>query len=63
VPGDDNRGIGTFARASCSPPDRNLIDYYADAGLEFIGLNDPRPKTSLALPPPMRMFFAVGARA
>jgi hypothetical protein len=41
---DDDRGIGVFARASYSPPDRNLIDFYADAGLEFIGLSERRPK-------------------
>ncbi|MBR0776584.1 carbohydrate porin [Bradyrhizobium diazoefficiens] len=40
---DDDRGIGVFARASYSPPDRNLIDIYADGGLEFIGLSDARP--------------------
>ena len=33
-----------FARASYSPPDRNLIDLYADAGVEFIGLRDSRPQ-------------------
>ena len=43
VHGDDDRGIGVFARASYSPRDRNLIDLYADAGLEFIGLSDARP--------------------
>jgi porin len=43
VKGDDDRGIGVFARASYSPPDRNLIDAYADGGLEFIGLMDARP--------------------
>lgn len=43
--GDDtDRGIGIFARASYSPPDRNLIDFYADAGVEFVGLSDRRPK-------------------
>ena len=41
---DDDRGIGVFARASYAPPDRNIIDVYADAGLEFIGLSDVRPK-------------------
>ena len=41
---DDDRGIGVFARASYSPPDRNLINYYADTGIEFIGLTDGRPK-------------------
>jgi len=40
---DDDRGIGVFGRASYSPPDRNLIDIYADGGLEFIGLSDARP--------------------
>ncbi|WP_426527916.1 carbohydrate porin [Bradyrhizobium sp. McL0615] len=44
VGGDDDRGIGVFARASYSPPDRNLINYYADTGIEFIGLTDGRPK-------------------
>lgn len=43
VHGDDERGIGVFVRASYSPPDRNLIDRYADGGLEFIGLSDARP--------------------
>src|SRR3954464_4887094 len=41
---DDDRGIGIFARASYSPPDRNLIDYYADAGVELSGLSAQRPK-------------------
>lgn len=44
VGSDSDRGIGIFARATYSPPDRNLIDVYADAGLEFIGLSDQRPK-------------------
>ena len=43
VGNDDNRGIGVFARASSSPADRNLIDLYADAGIEFIGLSDRHP--------------------
>jgi porin len=49
VAGDDDRGIGSFARASYSPPDRNLIDCYADAGLEFVGLSDQRPKDKLGI--------------
>jgi porin len=44
VGNDDERGIGIFARASYSPPDRNLIDRYADVGAEFIGLSDARPR-------------------
>ena len=44
VGSDDDRGIGVFARATYSPPDRNLVDLYADVGVEFIGLSDQRPK-------------------
>lgn len=43
VPHSDDRGIGVFARAAGSPADRNLIDLYADVGVEFIGLRDDRP--------------------
>ena len=46
---DNDRGIGAFARASYSPPDRNLIDVYADAGIEFVGLSDKRPKDKFGL--------------
>lgn len=40
----EDRGIGIFARMSGSPSRTSLIDLYADAGLEFIGLNSGRPK-------------------
>lgn len=43
VPRSDDRGVGVFARVAGAPADRNLIDLYADAGLEFIGLSDTRP--------------------
>jgi porin len=46
---DDDRGIGIFARASYSAPDRNLIDYYADTGLEFVGLAEGRPKDKFGI--------------
>ena len=49
VGGDDDRGIGVFARATYSPPDRNLVDVYADAGVEFIGLTDGRPKDKFGI--------------
>jgi porin len=49
VGGDDDRGIGIFARVSSSPWDRNLIDRYADGGIEFIGLSDARPKDKLGI--------------
>ena len=43
VPNTDDRGIGIFGRISEAPADRNLIDLYMDAGIEFIGLSDKRP--------------------
>lgn len=47
LPGDDpKKGVGVFARASAAPSDRNLIDLYADAGVNFIGLWDVRPNDS-----------------
>ena len=49
VGNDDDRGIGVFARVSYSPSDRNLIDLYADAGVEFIGLSDRRPKDKFGI--------------
>jgi Carbohydrate-selective porin, OprB family len=42
--GDDpKKGIGAFTRFALSPPDRNLISLYSDAGINFIGLWDQRP--------------------
>ena len=43
MPNSDDRGIGFFGRISGAPADRNLIDLYADAGVEVIGLADNRP--------------------
>lgn len=43
VPKSDDRGIGVFGRVSSSPTDSSLIDLYADAGVEFIGLSEARP--------------------
>jgi porin len=49
VGSDDDRGIGVFARASYSSPGRNLIDIYADGGLEFVGLTDARPHDKVGI--------------
>jgi porin len=46
---EDDRGIGVFARVSSSPSDRNLIDLYADAGVEWVGLSDLRPKDKFGI--------------
>ncbi|HEX3727392.1 MAG TPA: carbohydrate porin [Pirellulales bacterium] len=43
VPNSDDRGVGVFARLSASPSPASIIDLYADAGVEFIGLSDARP--------------------
>jgi porin len=42
VPKSKDRGVGVFMRTSASPSDRNLIDFYTDAGIDFIGLCDRR---------------------
>ena len=49
VGNDPDRGIGIFARVSLSPSDRNLIDRYADGGIEFVGLSDSRPKDKFGI--------------
>lgn len=44
LPGGDRlQGIGGFARVAGLPSDRNLIDFYADAGIIFNGLWSQRP--------------------
>jgi porin len=48
-PDSDDRGVGVFVRASTSPSDRNLIDLYADAGLQLTGLSDQRPNDRFGL--------------
>ena len=42
-PDDEDRGIGVYTRAVVSPPDRNLIDIYADVGFQATGWFDARP--------------------
>jgi porin len=49
VGNDDDRGIGIFGRVCYSPPNQNLIDRYADAGIEFIGLSDQRLKDKFGI--------------
>ena len=36
-------GVTAFARVAYSPPDRNLIDFYVDGGIGFVGLVPGRP--------------------
>lgn len=44
LPGDDpKKGVGAFARITGSPSDRNLMDLYAEAGVNFMGVWRERP--------------------
>jgi porin len=50
LPGDDpKKGVGAFARASFSPSNRNLIDLYAEAGVNFMGIWEQRPDDKFGL--------------
>jgi porin len=41
--GDAESGVSMFARASSSPSDRNLVNFYADAGVVVAGMIASRP--------------------
>jgi porin len=41
--GDDDRGVRVLGAPHTFHRDRNLIDLYADAGVELIGLSDRHP--------------------
>lgn len=45
----DDRGVGVFARVAGSPSPASLIDLYADAGVEFVGLDSGRPKDKFGI--------------
>jgi porin len=50
LPGDDpKKGIGVFGRVSASPSDRDLISFYADGGIDFIGLWSQRAGDSFGI--------------
>ena len=49
IPGQDERGVGVFTRVSGSPDDRNLIDFYADGGVNVQGPLGARPNDKLGL--------------
>jgi porin len=45
--GDAASGIAVFSRISGTPSDRNLIDFFIDAGIVFSGLLPGRPEDTL----------------
>jgi len=50
VPGsEDANGVGMFFRFAGAPEDRNLVDFYFDAGLTFTGMIPGRPSDALAI--------------
>ncbi|MFA9476489.1 MAG: carbohydrate porin [Filomicrobium sp.] len=50
VPGSkEPNGMGLFGRVVGMPSDRNLIDFYADGGIAFLGMVPNRPDDSLAI--------------
>ena len=49
VPGTEDQGLSGFVRAFGSPSDRNLIDYYLDAGLVYAGLIRGRPNDKVGI--------------
>ena len=51
MPGGDDpkKGIGVFARVGGSPADRNYIDFYVDAGVNFAGVWSRRPNDVFGL--------------
>lgn len=46
---EEAKGVGLFGRVFGAPSDRNLLDFYADAGVTFTGMIPQRPDDSLAL--------------
>jgi porin len=46
---DPAKGVGVFARVAGAPADRNLIDFYADAGVHVSGMIASRPDDAFGL--------------
>ncbi|WP_431557942.1 carbohydrate porin [Methyloceanibacter sp.] len=46
---EDPQGVAIFARFAGAPEDRNLVDFYFDAGFTFTGMMRGRPNDALAI--------------
>ena len=46
---DPTKGVGLFARVAGAPGDRNLVDFYADAGALATGMIPGRPDDALSI--------------
>jgi porin len=49
VPGTDDQGVSAFVRAGGTPNDRNLINFYGDAGVVYKGLLSGRPDDKVGI--------------
>jgi porin len=50
LPGDDpKKGVAAFARVAGAPGDRNLINFYAEGGVNFMGMLPQRPGDAFGL--------------
>jgi porin len=49
APGDPSKGVGLFARVFSAPSARNLIDFYADGGVNVTGFVPGRPDDAFGL--------------
>jgi porin len=50
MPGSEgSKGVAVFARVMGAPDDRNLVDFYSDMGITFIGMIPGRPDDALAI--------------
>ena len=47
--GENAKGVGVFLRASASPADRNLVDFYIDGGVNFTGVLPGRPDDAFGI--------------
>jgi porin len=48
-PGTKDQGLGVFARVMGAPGDRNLVNFYADAGVTYKGLIPGRDSDTAGL--------------
>jgi porin len=49
VPGTDDQGVSAFVRAGGTPNDRDLINFYGDAGVVYKGLLSGRPDDKVGI--------------
>lgn len=61
--GTKDQGVGVFARVMGGPGDRNLLDFYADAGVTYKGLVPGRVDDTLGVAVAVARFSDAAAKA